>query len=106
MDVTDIGIGHYCCHLAHLLCPEFVVGEALTARWGPKSNACGVRKRGRGEAWVELSLEPGRELSLEPGRVLSLELGQVFSSELEGAADGDVFKNSSSSMKGSVWGVV
>ena len=54
----------------------------------------------------ELSLEPGRELSLEPGRVLSLELGRVFSSELEGAADGGVFKNSSSSMKGSVWGVV
>ena len=55
---------------------------------------------------MELSLEPGRELSLEPGRVLSLELGRVFSSELEGAADGDVFKNSSSSMKDSVWGVV
>ena len=54
----------------------------------------------------ELSLEPGRELSLEPGRVLSLELGRVFSSELEGAAGGDVFKNSSSSMKDSVWGIV
>ena len=59
---------------------------------GSKVKLCEVRNRGRGETWVELSLEPGRELSLEPGRVLSLELGRVFSSELEGAADGDVFK--------------
>ena len=59
---------------------------------GSKVKLCVVGNRGRGETWVELSLEPGRELSLEPRRVLSLELGRGISSEREGAADGDVFK--------------
>ena len=55
---------------------------------------------------VELSLELGRELSLEPGRVLSLEPGRVLSLELEGVADDDIFKNSSSPMNNSAWVVV